>query len=458
MATPADNLDRIADLAGEIRDFTYNSSISLDFIDVGIGELGTKLDTIANNIGTGFASARIENDISDMRNFSANQLNMLDVIFNILEMTWKSSNMNFAEVQKLLSNNNKNNNNQGPAKKEAKPEKLSINSFLDSLKGGIVTATVEGMKQLIAASRTIYETFKSKDPAKILSGTVNTLASIPSIFTSIVDMASKFVSALDPALMAQLGLTFQDLMATVGIGLRPIIQAVIPIVRAFADTLTPVMNNLAPVMQQFGSAMIQIAIPVIAIWANAINYLIPVIESLIPLFIDIAEILSFISPVFNLFFDALSRGINFVLGIFHTFMVGIKAITVALLEAAAWITSWVSKSGAETLKGLSTSVQSSMERSMEAQAGAFGKWLGPSPKKPVYTQGASVGAAAKQASFSGIAELGKNMMQAAFGQSAQNAALETANNTKDMAEGMKQLVGWALGQGNENRAQRGVRN
>ena len=63
---------------------------------------------------------------------------------------------------------------------------------------------------------------------------------------------------LDPALMGQLALAFQDLMAVVGMGLRPIIQAAIPIVRAFADALVPIMQALAPVINQFGNAMVKI--------------------------------------------------------------------------------------------------------------------------------------------------------------------------------------------------------
>ena len=278
------------------------------------------------------------------------------------------------------------------------------------------------------------------------------------MFMNLVNAVSPFVKALDPGLMAQLSLAMSDLQATIGVGLRPIIQAAIPIIRAFADTLMPIMNQLAPVMQKFGESMMRIAIPVIAVWASAINYLIPVIESIVPLFTDLAEILMVLTPVFDWMFDGISRGLNLIIGVFHTFMVGIKAMTVALLEAGAWIVSWVSESGAQALKDASASVQQSMDRSMEAQADAFWKWLGPSPEKPAYTQGASVGAAAKQASYSGIADLGKNMMQAAFGQSQQNAALQTADNTKVMADGFGKLVGWIMGQGKENAAQQGVRN
>lgn len=293
--------------------------------------------------------------------------------------------------------------------------------------------------------------------AKGLMLVTQAVANAPGYLFELINLISGFVKALDPALMAQLQLVISDLMATIGVGLRPIIQAIVPIIRAFADTLMPLANMLAPVMQQFGNALIKVAAPIIALWANVINMLIPVLESIIPLFYDIAEILSVLTPVLLISFDGIARGLNLAIGVVHTFMVGIKAITVALLDAAAWVTSWFSSSGEQELKDMSKSVQESMDRSMEAQADSFSRAFGPSRGMPEYTQGASVGAAAKQASYSGIADLGKNMMQAAFGQSQQNAALQTADNTKVMAEGMKQLVGWALGQGKQNAPQQGVR-
>lgn len=452
MATPADNLGRIADLASDIRDFTYNSSNNLAFIDNGIAELTYEVSRSSVNT----------------------QKYLIDIyekLKEVLEAVKKIKSPK--EEKKKVKVENKDQIETGKKEKQAGKEagseiedagssikKMtegaagSFFKYVDEAEAGFAILS-DGM--LLAAARIESVAAVATAAGVAFVGAAVAVAAAPKVFMNLVDTVSPFVKALDPGLMAQLSLTMSDLMATIGVGLRPIIQAAIPIIRAFADTLMPIMNTLAPVMQQFGNAMMKIAVPVIAVWASAINYLIPVIESIVPLFFDIAEILMVLTPVFNLLFDALSRGMNFVIGIFHTFMVGIKAITVALIEAAAWITSWVSKSGAEALKGASASVQDSMARSMEAQADAFGKFLGPSPNKPAYTQGASVGAAAKQASYSGIADLGKNMMQAAFGQSQQNAALQTADNTKVMADGFNKLAGWIMGQGKENAPQQGVR-
>ena len=63
MANPADNLDRIADLAGEIRDFTYNSSNSLAFIDIGIATPRDNIQIYITKIG----KVRVYNKKGEMK-------------------------------------------------------------------------------------------------------------------------------------------------------------------------------------------------------------------------------------------------------------------------------------------------------------------------------------------------------------------------------------------------------
>lgn len=453
MATPADNLERIADLASEIRDFTYNSSNNLSFIDTGISDLTQEISrSFANTHGY-------------LANIYSKLIEILEAIKKMKPPKDEKKKVK-AEEKKQAEAGKEKKKESGDTESNIKDAGETIKKmtegaagsffkYVDEAEAGFAILS-DGMLTAAAGIESLAAVATAAGAA--IAASAVAIAVAPKMFMNLVNAVSPFVKALDPGLMAQLSLAMSDLQATIGVGLRPIIQAAIPIIRAFADTLMPIMNQLAPVMQKFGESMIRIAIPVIAVWASAINYLIPVIESIVPLFTDLAEILMVLTPVFDWMFDGISRGLNLIIGVFHTFMVGIKAMTVALLEAGAWIVSWVSESGAQALKDASASVQQSMDRSMEAQADAFWKWLGPAPEKPAYTPGASVGAAAKQASYSGIADLGKNMMQAAFGQSQQNAALQTADNTKVMADGFGKLVGWIMGQGKENAAQQGVRN
>lgn len=459
MATPADNLSRIADLSGEIRDFVYTSSNSLSFIDESIISLSQEMN----------------------RNFSNANGYLANIYGKLIELIEAVKKIGTKEIEKKKvkgegkkgdekdsSEKNKGNKNDGESKSGKNKD---LNKKIDELvkKGGeagsmfqYLDETGKGFALLTDGMLTASSALSAIGVGVTAAGAAFAAASLavafaPKIFMNLIDTVSSFVKALDPGLMAQLSLAMSDLQATIGVGLRPIIQAAIPIIRAFADTLMPLMNQLAPVIQQFGNSMLKIAVPVIAIWADAISLLIPIIESIIPLFVDLSEILMILTPVFSFLFETLYRSVNFVIGIFHSFMVGLKAMTVAVLEAGAWLVSWVSKSKSEALKAMAEEAKSSMGRSMEAQAQAFGKALGDRPARAAYTPGASVGAAAKQASYSGIADLGKNMMQAAFGQSAQNAALQTADNTKVMADGFGKLVGWIMGQGKPNAPQQGVR-
>lgn len=359
------------------------------------------------------------------------------------------------------------NGGRGPGQefKGGRKELPAIRPFLDSLKGGIITATMEGGKQLVNVFNAIKSTAKGGMEAggvagatgALAGGAAAALASLPSILGAVVSMVSQFVSALDPAVTQQLQTAMSDLMATIGIGLRPIIQAVIPIVRMFANALKPVMDALVPVMQELGNALIDMAVPYIMMWAESIYNLIPVVESLIPLFFDFAEILTGSMPIISFVLDMFARTLNMVIGVFYSLLAGIKTVIAGIIDAGAWLVSWVSKSKADAMKGAANAVRASADKSAEAAYKAFQRAVGPREKLDLGKRQDTTGMAAKQASYSGIADLGKNLMQAAFGSSAQEAAMNTANNTKRMADGMDKLVARMGGGPAQEKKMAGVR-
>ena len=261
---------------------------------------------------------------------------------------------------------------------------------------------------------------------------------IHSGFSKMIQFIAPLVGAFDPATMQQFGMVVRDLMAVFGKIFRPIIIAASGIIRTFADALMPVADFLEPIMQEFASALIDVAIPYVIELAVLIAEAGAAFENMIPALQDIASV---VLPLLISMFRGLIIIVNFVVGLFNMFMTGLNAIIGALLKAAAWITGWFSKSGKEKLnnaadrafanadeykqKGLK-----SFEMAMNVGNGNVAKKLGP------ITPGGSVGMAAKSASFTGISELGKSMMQAAFSSSTQNAALQTADNTKRIADKM----------------------
>lgn len=291
----------------------------------------------------------------------------------------------------------------------------------------------------------------------LISMGAKAIVDAPSMFGDLIRMVGKFVAALDPGLMAQLQLVMSDLMATIGIGLRPIIQAAIPIFRQLANVLRPVMEALAPIMQQFASALIDMAVPYILIMADAILKMLPVIESIIPIFTELADLMVEMMPVMSFAFDMLARTILLAVGVFFSLLSGIKTVIAGMIDAAAWLVSFVSKSKSESMKSAANAMKRSADKSAESAYKAFEKAVTPRKEGKYGQQAPTEGMAAKAANYTGIADLGKGMMQAAFSTSAQDANINTANNTKRMADNMDKMLNKMNGPGRENNNMAGVR-
>lgn len=334
-------------------------------------------------------------------------------------------------------------------------KRQSMFAYLDETDHGF--AVLSG-KTLLAAQGISAVGTAATYAYKGLSTVVTALGSVPGIFMEAINMIGGFVKALDPALMQQLSLALSDLQATAGVALKPLITMAVAVVRAFADNMLPMMQKLEPVIQKVAEKLLNFASIYIVYAMNAFEQMLPVIESLIPVLDDLNEVFAILVPVLIFALDLFARTLNFVIGLFHSFMVGIKMMTIAVLEAAAWIVSWVSKSKSESIKATSGAVQKSMERSLQAQADSFGRAFGPSRRADQGTPGGAAGLAAKNASYAGIGDLGKNMMQAAFGTGTQDTQKRMANGIDKIAEGIGDMVKWMGGAAKENKKLAGVRN
>lgn len=58
-------------------------------------------------------------------------------------------------------------------------------------------------------------------------------------------------------------------------------------------------------------------------------------------------------------------------------MAGIKTVIAAIIDAGAWLVSWVSKSKSDAMKGAANAVRASADKSAEAAYKAFQKAVGP---------------------------------------------------------------------------------
>lgn len=238
-------------------------------------------------------------------------------------------------------------------------------------------------------------------------------------FGNLVGFAGRFVEAVNPALMEQMSYVMKDLMAVIGGALQPVIAAAVVIIRAFADKLQPVMQALAPIVQDLADQLIELAGPIIAILIESIGALEPIIQMIIGALKMWTAVLAWAAP----YIAAIIKEIVYWLGYFQT----------AIQRLAAWIISWVDKKAAED-------INKSADKTWKATKDYYDgvSKVQEAIKQPV-KEGASVGAAARQATTTGVSELGKNIMQAAFSSSTQAATFSIAENTRRMADTLNRM-------------------
>lgn len=420
----------------------------------------------ATTISTGAIESELIYQTAVLENISRSLLDIQSVLWSSL----RASNMNFnalddsdccerliAEIQKLVNgnNNNRNQNNKGD---QPLGGGASFNRALAGITGGIGTAFVSittelakfGSQLKAAASKGGFAGF-----AGVMGLIATAAAGIPAAFMSIVSLGKSFVSALDPALMQQLELAFANLSAVIGVAFTPIISAAVTIFSMMADQLKPVMEFLVPSIQKFALTLIDIAVPYVEMWAYALAEMGPVIENLTGLMQPLAAM---IMPLVIAGFRGIATILNVIIGVFNFAIAGVYALIGAFNKAASWLVSWVSKDSA---KALDKSAQEAFDnvkkygdQGMKSFSDAFGDV---SQKVAPAVKGGGAGMAARQASYAGISDLGKSMMQAAFGSSKEAVANQQLEQQRRAADGIDRLVGLGLRQDNGNRRQAGVR-
>ena len=249
-------------------------------------------------------------------------------------------------------------------------------------------------------------------------------------FSQITAFAGSFVQAFNPALMEQMNLVFRDLTAVIGMGLEPVIGAVIPIVRAFADKLVPVMQAMIPTVQLFADSMIELSGPIIEILIQAFAALEPIIVLAAGIVEQWANVLTWAVPL-------IAAVIKEIVYWFTKIVSTIQWVVGSLIIGIGKVLSMIPGTG-NAGKDLQKVGEAAVESSKKASKATDNYYNGTSKvqkaiQKPV-VKGASVGAAAGKATFSGISDLGRNLMQSAMSSSTQASAVRTAENTQKTAE------------------------
>ncbi len=288
-----------------------------------------------------------------------------------------------------------------------------------------------------------------------LYGLANTLISLPGMFMRLIKSVSPFVRALDPALMQQLELAFSNLQAVIGVALTPIISAAVTIFSMMADQLKPVMEFLMPSVEKLALAIIDEAVPYVQMMAYALAEMGPVIDNLTAVMQPLAAM---IMPLVIAGFRGIAAILNMLIGVFNYAIAGVYGLVGAFDKAAAWLSSWFSKDSSKGWEKKAEEAFANAKKYSDQGAKSFSDAFGDiSQKVAPAVKGGGGGMAAKQASYAGISDLGKSMMQAAFGSSKEAVANQQLEQQKRAADGIDKLIGLGLKQDVGNRKQAGVR-
>jgi len=361
--------------------------------------------------------------------------------------------------------------------------------FLNSLRGGLVSGVANATTQGFSAFQRTRQNVSNATggggapggniasamagPIAAIGTIVGVVGALTTAFMALIEMVGKFVGALDPALMQQLGLAFENLSAVIGIGLRPIVSAAVLAIKAFGDILVPVMKQLEPVMIKLSMVLLNAVIPSLLIWGYELELLIPVIESLIPILFAFGDIIMVSAKILIPQLQILAGALLIVISIFNLVVSVVYLLLAAFYAASGELKSWVPGKGkaAEADKDMAKNMENrAMGAARESvQGGAKGIGLmlegakgyvpgsGDPNKRERAKPGGAEGAAAKGASYSGVADLGKNMMQAAFGSSSQNVESQQLAQQKEMNAGIDRIGGILFGWERPKEAAAGVR-
>src|SRR5574343_312829 len=469
MATPSENLQSIADVLQDVKLYTQATNMYVVGANGTILNVGQSLSSaiamVVNEVSRVVSGVfAVETAISGLPSQGATDTSRMELLLQGISakssIAIRASNANFTSLIDAVNNSSQPQKNPGKGGSFGDQSKNDFKKIISGFGGGIagaVSSIAIEAKNFVGSIQKAYGDGGLMGLAKATTHVVSAFAGIPGALGSVAKAVSPFVMALDPALMAKLGLALADLAAVVGYGLRPIIVMAIAAIKLFGDMLLPVMKALAPAISSISSSIMQLVIPVLKIWVDSITQLLPLVGAVGFLFRAVGETLAWASPVISLGFKTLAAGLNGIIGTIALFISVVKSMISVLLDIVANVLSKI-----PFMRGTADKVREA-SKSLDDQAGkdfndafkAFGQMF-KDPKVEPVNPGAGAGMAAKGASFAGIGDLGKNLMQAAFGSSTERIQQQQLD-PQNQANGILNAIFGALaGQGGAKMA--GVRN
>ncbi|AWM40306.1 hypothetical protein GobsT_12250 [Gemmata obscuriglobus] len=122
----------------------------------------------------------------------------------------------------------------------------------------------------------------------VVSGVVAALTAIPMAIVGVVQASASYVGALNPSAVEQYDRAQNDLRATIGYGLQPIIAYATKSLKDWAGILLPSIQQLRPVVERISAAVsgyligpVRLVGKLIDGFAKGLEGVLPVIESLV---------------------------------------------------------------------------------------------------------------------------------------------------------------------------------
>lgn len=250
-------------------------------------------------------------------------------------------------------------------------------------------------------------------------------------FEKIVDIASSFVSALDPALVEDLGRKFRDLNAVIGVALRPIVDVAREIVKNLSDHMLPIMKKLEPIVDKISRAIQDGLNQAIEDMALFLEGMLPTMNKMSDAAVVLIGILQDVYEVFNIMmrtisaligneFNELAGGTRSVKEIMESLRNTVREVITNFMMLAARLM---------MAMGWFKSLETFVRRGLKTDEGQA---------KKDESGGLAV---AMNAAFKSIGDLSKSVQLEAFRASAQDTkAKNPAEKSNDLLEGIRKQI------------------
>ena len=196
-----------------------------------------------------------------------------------------------------------------------------------------------------------------------LEGVANVAGAVTGAFTGVVDVATKFVGALNPDLLLPLTQAFNDLSATIGVALTPVISGATEILRSLGSVLLPVMESLTPVV----AALTQVFVDLMPSLSEALG---KAYEAMMPLYEVVVEVVQALAPfvevvisLVSTFVALLRPALTVFVGLIQVLLIPIKMLSDLLLALTPLF---------EVLAGVASGVASALKAVMDGWLGGMG--------------------------------------------------------------------------------------